>query len=388
MTRLSQRIERVQTPIIPVVADLIKENLETISLGQGVVYYKPPAAIADGLKEFTTLDSHKYEAVEGIPQLRQLMHEKLRSENGINSEHYRIVVCAGSNMGFLNAVLAICDPGDQVILLRPWYFNHEMAIHIADCQAVSVDVDQNFQPNVEAILDAITPRTRAIVTVSPNNPTGAVYDSKSLREINQFCAEHGIYHIHDEAYEYFCYEDVEHFSPASLDSAHDHTISLFSTSKSFGLANWRIGYMLIPPHLFIPVRKIQDTNLICPPVVSQYVAMECLKLGRKYCDPKVRKIAAVRDHFAHSLGTIPSVENGALDGAFYGFLNLPDIALSDMEIIEFLIRNHKVAVIPGVAFGIENRRCLRVSYGSLQPSTAVEGINRLIGGLKELLDSS
>ena len=146
LIEISQRIDKVQTPIIPEVADLINENPGTISLGQGVVFYKPPAEIANGLSRFTDLDSHHYEAVEGIPELRQLMHEKLTSENEINTEHYQVVVSAGSNMGFLNAILAICDSGDEVILLRPWYFNHEMAIGIADCSAVSVDTDENFHP--------------------------------------------------------------------------------------------------------------------------------------------------------------------------------------------------------------------------------------------------
>ena len=385
MIEISQRIDKVQTPIIPEVADLINENPGTISLGQGVVFYKPPAEIANGLSRFTDLDSHHYEAVEGIPELRQLMHEKLTSENEINTEHYQVVVSAGSNMGFLNAILAICDSGDEVILLRPWYFNHEMAIGIADCSAVSVDTDENFHPDLTAIQEAVTNRTRAVVTVSPNNPTGAVYTRESLNEINQLCSDAGIYHIHDEAYEYFCYGDADHYSPASAESAREHTVSLFSTSKSFGLANWRIGYSLIPPHLFKPIRKIQDTNLICPPVVSQYVAAECLKLGRKYCDAKVREIAEVREHFVNSLATVTSIERCALEGAFYGFLNLPELGMSDMEIIEYLIRQHKVAVIPGVAFGIENRRCLRVSYGALKPSTAVEGINRLMDGLNDLL---
>ena len=387
MIEISQRIEKVQTPIIPEVADLINENPGTISLGQGVVFYKPPAEIANGLSKFTSLNSHHYEAVEGIPELRRLIHEKLELENGINSEQYQIVVSAGSNMGFLNAILAICDSGDEVILLRPWYFNHEMAIGIADCTAVSVETDENFHPDLNAIQRAITPKTRAIATVSPNNPTGAVYSKESLNKINQLCSENGIYHIHDEAYEYFCYGDANHYSPASAEAAREHTISLFSTSKSFGLANWRIGYSLIPNHLFKPIRKIQDTNLICPPVVSQYVAAECLKLGRKYCDAKVREIAEVRKHFAHSLTTISSIESCALEGAFYGFLNIPEIGMSDMEIIEYLICRHKVAVIPGVAFGIENRCCIRVSYGALQPSTAVEGINRLMDGLNDLLNA-
>lgn len=385
MNSISQRISAVQTPIIPVVADLILAHPGTISLGQGVVHYLPPAEIYDGIRNFEKNNSHHYEAVEGIPELRALISQKLISENNIPAQHYDVVVCAGGNMGFLNAILAVCDPEDEIILLSPWYFNHEMAIGIANCSAVTVATDASFQPNLPALEDAINSKTRAIVTVSPNNPTGAVYTAEQLTAINQLCARRGIYHINDEAYEYFCYDGARHFSPASIDSAQEHTISLYSTSKSFGLANWRIGYMLIPKHLFLSVRKIQDTNLICPPVVSQFAAVECLKLGREFCIEKRRGIEVARSHFRDCLKSLPSVIFPELDGAFYAFLELQDIDMDDLDIVKYLIERHRVAVIPGSAFGVTDRICLRASYGALEPETAVEGINRLTGGLRELL---
>ena len=385
MNGISKRITAVQTPIIPVVADLILANPGTISLGQGVVHYLPPDQIKDGVEKFAKTNSHHYEAVEGIPELRQLISQKLNLENNIPVNQYDVVVCAGGNMGFLNAVLTICDPGDEIILLSPWYFNHEMAIGIANCVAVSVNTDESFQPDLRALENAINSKTRAIVTVSPNNPTGAVYTEEQLIGINSLCARHNIYHINDEAYEYFCYDGIRHFSPASIDAAHSHTISLYSTSKSFGLANWRIGYMLIPKHLFVSVRKIQDTNLICPPVVSQFAAIECLKLGREFCFEKIQAIASVRSHFRNCLKSLPSVSFPELDGAFYAFVELPDIELGDMDVVKYLVEQHQVAVIPGSAFGVVDRTCLRASYGALEPDKAVEGVNRLTDGLRELL---
>ena len=388
MTQVSHRMNRVQTPIIPEVADLIVQNPGTISLGQGVVYFKPPPEIENGVRDFMQSDSHHYEAVEGILPLRNLIREKLSSENGIDTTDYEVVVCAGSNMGFLNAILAIADSGDEIIILKPWYFNHEMAIRIAECVPVSVDTTDQYQPDLQALKNAITDRTRAIVTISPNNPTGAIYDRNTLVQINELCRESNIFHIHDEAYEYFRYDGIEHYSPASEDSAAEHTISLFSLSKSFGFANWRIGFMLIPPTLFKPIRKIQDTNLICPTVLSQYAAMECLKLGRDYCNDKIVELGKVRNHFQECLAQLNSISHGKLQGAFYGFIHLPDFGMDDMEIVRFLIEKHNVAVIPGVAFGMENTRSIRVSYGALQPATAVEGIDRLLDGLHQLLPES
>jgi len=375
----------VQTPIIPEVADLIKANPGTISLGQGVVFYKPPLSITQGVANFRSLDSHHYEAVEGIEQLRTMICEKIRNENGIDPAAYETVVCAGSNMGFLNAVVAICDPGDEIILLKPWYFNHEMAITMANCVAVSVDTDSDFQPNIDVIEQAITKRTRAVVTISPNNPTGAVYSKNTLNQINELCGRHDIFHIHDEAYEYFCYDGATHYSPASSKRSENHTISLFSTSKSFGMANWRIGYMVIPPRLFKSIRKIQDTNLICPPVISQYAAIECLRQGRQFCQEYVESLNSVRNYLADSINPLDGITFSPLQGAFYAFLQLPKQQLSDFEIVRYLIETHKVAIIPGSAFGVTDLCCLRVSYGALEPQTAISGIDRLANGFADLL---
>ena len=123
---------------------------------------------------------------------------------------------AGGNQAFMNAVLAITDPDDEIVLPAPYYFNHEMAVVMAGAQAVAVPTTSSYQLDVRAIEGAITPRTRAVVTVSPNNPTGAVYPEAALRAVNALCRDRGIFHIHDEAYEYFTYGDVGHFSPASV----------------------------------------------------------------------------------------------------------------------------------------------------------------------------
>jgi len=152
---MASRMQAVQTPIIPVVADLIRQHPGTISLGQGVVYYGPPEATIAQIGEFLQQPgNHRYQAVEGIAPLRQAIAAKLEAENGlVLGADRRIVVTAGSNMGFLNAILAITSPGDEIILQRPYYFNHEMAIAIAGCRAVLVDTDDNYQLRPGAIAD-------------------------------------------------------------------------------------------------------------------------------------------------------------------------------------------------------------------------------------------
>lgn len=381
------RMESVQSPIIPIIGKLIRSHPGTISLGQGVVYYgPPPAAIEEISQFFQTAENHKYKAVVGIAPLQEAIARKLRTDNQIIiGDRNAIVVTAGSNMGFMNAILAITSPGDEIIIQSPYYFNHEMAIAIAGCQAVVVETDENYQLRIDAIKAAIADKTRAIVTISPNNPTGAVYPKTALQEINQICRDRNLYHISDEAYEYFTYNHVEHISPASLPDSEPHTISLFSLSKAYGFASWRIGYMVIPKHLLVPVEKVQDTILICPPVISQYVALGALNVGADYCREHIKTITKVREIFLEELDklgdfcTVPTA-----DGAFYFLLKI-DTKFGAMELAEKLIREFGVAAIPGTTFGMETGCYLRVAYGALQPDTAAEGIGRLVKGLKSLV---
>ena len=268
----------VQAPIVPILGGWIRETPGTISLGQGVVSYGPPPEAFDAIKGFgANVDENLYGPVEGDASLVQVLTGKLLCENGIRVEpDSRVVVTAGANMGFMNAVLAVADPGDEILLQAPFYFNHEMAIQMAACRPVAVPTDESYHLRPDAIRAAITPRTRAVVTISPNNPSGVVYPEAALREVSTLCRERGLYHVHDEAYEYFTYDGARHFSPGSIDGAAGHTISLYSLSKSYGFASWRIGYMVIPEGLFDAVNKIQDTILICPAAVSEVAALGAL----------------------------------------------------------------------------------------------------------------
>jgi aspartate/methionine/tyrosine aminotransferase len=380
-------MQDVQAPIIPVVADLIRRHPGTISLGQGLVSYGPPAAALDAIRTFPRCpEDNLYSAVEGLPELREAIGRKLAAENGIDvGDERRLSVTAGSNMAFFHAVLAVTDPGDEVILQLPFYFNHDMAIGMAGCRTVAVPTDTRYQLDLDAIHAAVTPRTRAIVTVSPNNPTGAVYPQATLRQLNDLCAQLGVYHIHDEAYEYFTYDGTRHFSPGSVAGSAAHTISLFSLSKTYGMAGWRVGYMLFPSHLADAIGKIQDTNAICAPVVSQVLACAALDSGSAYCRSRVQDLAAVRRLVLDALDRIADICTVPRpDGAFYCLAKV-HTRMDPLTLVERLVAGHKVAAVPGTAFGLSEGCYLRVSYGALARETVTEGVSRLVEGLRALV---
>lgn len=383
----SSRMEAVQSPVIPLVGELVRQHPGTISLGQGVVAYPPPEkAIAYLSKFLAQPENHKYQSVTGIPELLTAIETKLNRDNQIPiGDRNCIVVTAGSNMAFMNALLAITQADDEIILNLPYYFNHEMAIAMASCRAVLVPTDANYQLNLEAIAQAIAPRTKAIVTISPNNPTGVVYPAAALKAVNDLCRDRGIYHISDEAYDYFTYDGIKHTSPASFPHSEDHTISLFSLSKAYGFASWRIGYMIIPQHLLMAVKKVQDTNLICPPVVAQYAALGALETGWSYCQPYIQELAQVRAIVASKLQSISDICTiSAAEGAFYFFLQVKT-NMDDLSLVTRLIQEHQVAVIPGSTFGMSEGCYLRVAYGALERATATAGITRLVQGLTDMV---
>ena len=214
----SQRIDGVQDSIIPLINQLVQKYSDTISLGQGVAYYGPPQETYDEInKQLASSKLNLYGPVEGIPELLESISAKLADRNSISvSSKNRIFVTAGSNMAFSSLIPVIADPGDEIILLTPYYFNHDMAVKLADVVPVLVPTQKNYHPDIDKIKSAITSKTRAVITISPNNPSAAVYTKEELTQINELCASHGIFHISDEAYEDFVYDNHSHFSVASI----------------------------------------------------------------------------------------------------------------------------------------------------------------------------
>lgn len=382
-----RRMERVLTPIIPIVGQWVARHPGTISLGQGVVHYGPPADVAHAVAGAAhDARMHRYGLVRGVDSLLSAARAKLERENGVRFAGRQAVVCtAGSNMGFLTSLLAIADVDDEVILPSPYYFNHHMAIELAGCRPVVVPTDASYQLDLGAIAKAISSRTRAIVTVSPNNPTGAVYTPESLAHVNRLCRERNVYHVSDEAYEYFVYGDRVHFSPGSLPGAESHTISLYSLSKAYGMAGWRCGYFVVPTELETSIYKIQDTNLICPPIIAQVAAEAALNADPSWRRQQASSFPHVRAVVLDELSKLGSrCRFPEPDGAFYVLAEV-DTDQDDLTLVRTLIEEFGVAVMPGSAFGVEGRCTLRIAYGALDRETVIEGMRRVVRGLTALL---
>jgi len=292
------------------------------------------------------------------------------------------MVTAGGNLAFMHAIMAVTQPGDEIILPVPFYFNYEMAVQMAGCRVVSIPTDGRYQLSVDAIRAAITERTRAVVTISPNNPTGAVYAESALRDVNRLCAEQRVYHITDEVYEYFHYGPTRHVSPASFPGASDHTISIYSLSKAYGFAGWRVGYFVYPDHLETAILKSQDTLLVCATVIAQVAAAAAVGIGRSYSAPYIAELREVRRLVLEASSARWSRLRGQT-ARFYCLVKV-NRPLDQMQLAERLIREYRVGVMPGSAFGMSKECYFRVAFGALQKATVAEGMGRLVEGLRAI----
>lgn len=322
---------------------------------------------------------HTYGPDAGIPELREAVAGKFRRENGRRIDPGQVMITAGANQAFINAMITIAGAGDEVILLTPYYFNHEMALRMLGIVPRFVNTDDEYQPKVEANAQAINDRTRAVVTISPNNPTGAVYSKKDLKKINNLCREHDIMHISDETYEYFTFNNGSHYTPGPPDGV--NTITLHSFSKAYGMAGWRVGYMTYPSEMHEELLKVQDTVIICPSTASQLLALECLKIGKAYAGGYLKEMSASRQIMIDYLDTMgDQVHIPATSGSYYLY---PQIStrLTGMEFTLKLITEFDVGVVPGEPFGSDDACYVRLSYGNVDPEKAEEGMKRFTRGV-------
>ena len=387
----SKCIRAMEVPIIPQINKFIQEHPGTLSLGQGTVYYPPPKGALSCVSQVMHDIPHAYGQMEGSEGLRDAIIGKLVKKNviSVGSEKYFLLVTTGGNSAFHATVMATCNAGDEVILLSPHYFNHATTLEMHGCRPVYVLLDERtWHPNIRKIREKINEKTAAVVTVSPNNPCGSVFTRQELCAINYLCKEAGIWHISDEAYEDFVYPLAGyHFSPASLETAEQHTISLYSFSKGYGMASWRVGYLLAPWRLRLAYRKIQDNILICPPLITQMVAETCLREYPDYARQQASTLASscklCQDSF-DILADKNIIFPTSCQGAFYFFLRLRH-SIDDYSLAFRLIQEHQVAVLPGSSFTVPPCSGLRISFGALIEDVLEQAVDRLVKGLTHLI---
>lgn len=316
-------------------------------------------AIKDGLAD-------GYSESTGLLELRQEIIEKLKRDNGINATPSQIIVTVGAIEGLAAALMAIIDPNDEVILPTPTYSTHVNQVMLASGKPIFVPLieEERFKLDVENIKKAITPKTKAILYCTPNNPTGTLFSESQLRQLAEVALEHNLMIVTDEAYEYFVYDDNRHFSIASIPEIQKSVVSCFTLTKTYAMTGWRIGYLHADEEWIPQINKAHIPFAICPPVVSQYAAIAALK-GPQECVKQFKsKYLISRDLMCQRLDNLDSVFAYCKPSG--GYLMFPKILLDDgknsQEFCEKLLREARVSTTPGVDFGPTGEGHLRLSF--------------------------
>ena len=307
-----------------------------------------------------------YSGNAGLPELRQEICKKLKRDNGIGADISQVLVTVGAIEGLSAAVMALIDPGDEVILPSPTYSTHIRQVVIASGKPVFAPTieEDGFVLDIDAIRAAITPKTRAILYCSPSNPAGTAFSEQQLRELAAVALEHDLAVITDEAYEYFTFDGSEHFSIGSIPEMRGRAISCYTFTKTYAMTGWRIGYLHADEELIPQITKAHIPLAICAPVVSQYAALAALK-GPQDCVERFREhYRSMRDLMCERLDGLSSVFQYAKPSGSY--LMFPRILLDEgQDSVAFckkLLREARVSTTPGAAFGPTGERHLRLSF--------------------------
>jgi aminotransferase len=307
-----------------------------------------------------------YSPTSGLLTLREEIVKKLKRDNQIEADASQIIVTVGAIEALAAAVMAVVDPGDEVILPSPTYSTHIRQVLLASGRPVLVPCveETGFSLDIDAIAEAITPRTKAILYCSPSNPTGTVFSEDQLRRLADLAQENDLVVITDEAYEYFVFDDHKHVSIASFPGMAERTISCFTFTKTYAMTGWRIGYLHARPEWIRQITKAHIPFAICAPTVSQYAALAALT-GPQNCvaEFKIHYLAA-RNLMCERLRRMPSVFAYHKPGGSY--LMFPRILLEEgrdsRSFCQSMLREARVSTTPGVAFGTTGEGHLRMSF--------------------------
>ncbi len=305
-----------------------------------------------------------YSESSGLPALREEIAKKLYKKNNIDASPQEIIVTVGAIEGLSAAVMAVVDPGDEVLIPVPGYSTHIRQVVLASGKPVLVPTieAEGFRLDLNRLEDAITSKTKAILYSSPNNPTGAVYSEEELKKIAEIAQKNDLIVITDEAYEYFVFDENRHFSIASIDGMQERTISCFTFTKTYAMTGWRIGYLHASPEWISQITKTHIPLSICAPVVSQYAALAALTGPQECVDDFRRHYQKTRDLMCRRLDGIPEVFSYHKPKGSY--LMFPRIELKDrkdsMKFAVELLQEAHVSTTPGIAFKGEGH--VRMSF--------------------------
>ena len=360
---LSNTIKDIKPSGIRKFFDIVSEMKDAISLGVGEPDFDTPWHIRE--EGIYSLERGKtfYTSNTGLKELRVEISKYLERKIGVTYDPLsEVIVTVGGSEAIDLAFRAMLDPGDEVLVPQPSYVSYVPCVELTHGVPVTINLkeENQFRLTKEELLESITDKTKMLVLPFPNNPTGAIMEKKDLEDIAKICVEKDIYVLSDEIYSELTY-GTDHVSIASFPGMRDRTIVINGFSKGFAMTGWRLGYAAGPKVIMEQMLKIHQYAIMCAPTMSQYAAVDALQHGEKDVQ-MMRESYNQRRRFLMNAFKEMGLECFEPFGAFYVFPNIKKYGLTSEEFATRLLKEEKVAVVPGTAFGDCGEGFLRVSY--------------------------
>lgn len=363
--------------------DLKRAGVDVIDLGGGDPDFNTPQHIVEAALEAMKSGQTHYVSARGIPELREAIARKLATENGVKVDPAtEVVVTPGGKMAIYAALQSLVNPGDEVLCLEPAWVSYSPIIELVGGRPVSVGLDpkDNYQVREDDLKRHISPRTKAIIVNSPNNPTGRVLSMAEWRAIANVADRNDLYVISDEIYEKLLFDNHRHISAGSLPELRQRTITVNGFSKTYAMTGWRLGYVAGDKKLMSLIVKVQQQTVTCAPSFAQFAALAALNGPQDVVEQMRRVYEARRDILVEELNRIPGVECPKPEGAFYVFVRFPGVDLPSVKLAEALLDRVAVATTPGIAFGQAGEGFLRMTF-----ATSTEGLRAAPARIAEAL---
>jgi aspartate aminotransferase len=339
---------------------LAAEGISVMNFGLGEPDFPTPDYVKQAAKDALDENFTYYTSASGIMELKEEIVAKLKRDNSLKYDVKQVIVSNGAKHSLINVFLALLDKGDEVIIPVPYWTSYPEMVRLAGGVPVFCETDKGFHMTVETVAAKVTDKTKVVIVNSPSNPTGAVISKKELKKIADLCVTQNLYVISDEVYEYFCYDDHEHVSIASLGKEiYDRTFTINAASKSFSMTGWRIGYCAGPEDAIAKMAAMQSHMTSNPNSIAQKAAVAALHGDKIYMKKMIAAFDKRRKYFVDRLNQIDGISCIVPEGAFYVFAKI-DFDLKSYDFCMRLLQEGHVATVPGNAFGVE--KYFRLSY--------------------------
>lgn len=354
-----------ETLAITAKAKALKAAGENVcGMAAGEPDFDTPEHIKQAAIEALRKGETKYTPATGIPALRKAISEKLEKDNGIKVSAEQVILAPGAKFSGFSAVCALCGPGDEVIIVAPYWVSYPEMVKAAGAKAIILESspENNYEVLPSELERAMTPRTKLLILNSPSNPTGAVYRRKTVEAIAELALRHNVMVMSDEIYEKLVYDaEFPNVSIASLSKEMGElTITINGFSKAYSMTGWRLGYLSAPKWLSDRIAAFQSHTTSNPTSFAQYGALAALTGDQRPVEAMRQAFAKRRDLIYRLVSSIPGIKTIRPAGAFYLFFDISSFGLKSGEFINRLLDEEKVAAVPGLPFGDD--RCARVSY--------------------------